>query len=168
MAPGQLPALLRHLRQVAGGHGIGDLTDRQLIEGYAARREEGAFAELVQRHGRLVLGVCWRVLRHVHDVEDVFQATFLVLARKAGSLRWHDSISNWLYQVANRLAAEARRKGARRRAQEQRAVQMPKERSVADSGHREVARLIDEELQQLPERFRAPLLLCYLEGRTVD
>jgi RNA polymerase sigma factor (sigma-70 family) len=168
MARGQLPALLRQLQQVAGGHGSADLTDRQLLECYAARRDEGAFAELVQRHGRLVLGVCWRVLHHVQDVEDAFQATFLVLARKAASLRWHDSISNWLYEVANRLAAEARRKVARRRAQEQRAVQIPKEKSPAEPGHREVARLIDEELQQLPERFRAPLLLCYLEGRAVD
>ncbi len=167
MPRGQVPGLFQELRRLAGGP-ADDLTDRQLLQRYADRRDEAAFAELVRRHGRLVLGVCWRILHDARDTEDAFQATFLVLARKAGSVPWRDSVSNWLYQAACRLSAELRRKAARQRTHERRAAEMRERRPPAQPEHEELARVIDFEIQRLPQRLRAPLLLCYLEGHPVD
>src|SRR5262249_43591637 len=124
--------------------------------------------------GPLVLGVCWRLLHDWHDAEDAFQATFLVLARKAGAVRWRDSVSNWLYQVAYRVATKARADASRRRGHERRAAK--ENRFLGETGLtpnreatlREVCAVLDEELHGLPERYRAPLLLCYLEGQTQD
>src|SRR5262249_54501681 len=94
------------------------LTDRQLLQRFSGDNDEGAFAALVRRHGPMVFGVCWGVLRHQQDAEDALQATFLVLARKAAVLAWHDSIAAWLREVALRVAAEARGSVARRRSRE--------------------------------------------------
>jgi RNA polymerase sigma factor (sigma-70 family) len=113
----------------------------------------------------MVRGVCRRVLRHSEDAEDVFQATFLVLARKAGSIRWKRSIAPWLYQVAYRLARKCRVESARRR--EQQASVEPAAPTV-DESCREVCGILDEELHVLAEKYRAPLVLCYLEGQTRD
>jgi DNA-directed RNA polymerase specialized sigma24 family protein len=88
MAAGQLHTLLRHFREMISGHETQELSDKQLLHRFAAEREQEAFAALVQRHGPLVWGVCWRVLRHSQDAEDAFQGTFLVLARKAATVRW--------------------------------------------------------------------------------
>jgi C-terminal peptidase prc len=166
MSQGHLRVVVRHLRRLAGD-GAGEPTDRELLERFAARRDEAAFAALMERHGPMVFGVCRRALRHRQDAEDAFQATFLVLARKAGSAGWRDSVHNWLYEVASRLVAEARVKAARRRRHEE---QAGRERTEARPDHagRELAALIDEELLRLPARFRTPLLLCYLEGLTSD
>src|SRR5262249_28044666 len=108
---------LNHFRKLAGACGP-EPTDRELLERFAAVRDEAAFAELVRRHGPLVLGVCRRLLRDHHDAEDAFQATFLVLAKKAGSVRWRDSATSWLFEVAYRTARKARGRAARRRALE--------------------------------------------------
>src|SRR5437868_5481508 len=111
MSHGQLQLVVRHLRRLAGQEGA-EPTDRQLLERFAAGRDEDAFAALVERHGALVWGVCRRALRHTQDAEDAFQATFLVLARKAAVVRWRESVHNWLYEVASRVSAEARTKAA--------------------------------------------------------
>jgi DNA-directed RNA polymerase specialized sigma24 family protein len=103
-----LHSVLRYVHRLAGGAGLEERTDRQLLRHFVAERDEGAFALLVRRHGALVWGACRRTLGTVEDAEDVFQATFLILARKAASLRWSDSIAPWLHEVACRLALEAR------------------------------------------------------------
>jgi RNA polymerase sigma factor (sigma-70 family) len=124
MAGGQLRTILRHLALEVRHEG--DLTDRQLLQRFAARRDEDAFAALVGRHGPLVLGVSRRVLGQAQDAEDVFQATFLVLAKRAGSVRWRESVANWLYGVAYRLAREARSATVRRRRRESQAASVPR------------------------------------------
>jgi DNA-directed RNA polymerase specialized sigma24 family protein len=107
--------LIRHIRTLGDAVST-DQSDAQLLERFAARRDEDAFTALLERHGPMVFGVCRRVLRHEQDAEDAFQATFLVLARKAGSRGWRASIGPWLYAVAQRVALKARTLAARRRA----------------------------------------------------
>ena len=168
MARPQLRTLLRHIRHVAGPCAPAKLSDRDLLERFAGRREEAAFAALVQRHGPLVLHVCRRLLRHEQDAEDVFQATFLVLARKAGAVRWRDSIASWLHAVAYRLALKARVEYARRQRQEQRAAKSRPATTVDELSWREATAILEEELGRLPDRYRAPLLLCCWEGKARD
>ena len=157
--------LLRHIRKLLATR---EVPDQQLLERFIQRHDEIAFEMLVQRHGPLVLGVCRRVLHHEHDAEDAFQATFLVLAQKAGSIRKLGSVSSWLYGVANRIAAKARMNAAKRRCHEDRAESLPTVEPAEDVNWRELRSLLDEELQRLPEKYRAPLVLCYLEGKTQD
>src|SRR5262245_56877279 len=107
MAHAPLGTVLRHIRQLAAAPTSPDLTDRQLLHRFATQQDEAAFAALVQRHGRLVLSVCRNVLHHVQDAEDAFQATFLVLARKAGSIRKGDALASWLHAVAYHTAMRA-------------------------------------------------------------
>jgi RNA polymerase sigma factor (sigma-70 family) len=142
------------------------LPDGQLLERYVARRDESAFTALVERYGSLVLSVCHRVLQNRHDAEDAFQATFMVLARRAGGLDGSGSLGNWLYSVAYRTALKARSTLTRRRAQERQAVDMPAPPSADDSEWEELRPLLDEELAHLPEKYRAPLVLCYLQGKS--
>jgi RNA polymerase sigma factor (sigma-70 family) len=142
------------------------LTDSQLLERFVRRREEAAFAALVRRHGPMVLSVCRRVLCHSHDAEDAFQATFLVLAEKAHRLRRPELLANWLYGVAYRTALHARQRAARRSAREKEAATMLAPLPDREIDTRELRRVLDEELHRLPEKYRAPLVLCYLEGKT--
>jgi RNA polymerase sigma factor (sigma-70 family) len=168
MAGGKPHPVLQFLRRlVAAGPG-GDSTDRQLLQRIAGHREEAAFAVLVQRHGPMVLGVCRRILHDPHDADDAFQATFLVLARKAGSLANPEKLANWLYGVACRTAARAKAEAARRRMHERQFPDMasPEARSSSGESFHEFRPVLDEELQRLPDKYRAPLVLCYLEGRT--
>jgi RNA polymerase sigma factor (sigma-70 family) len=163
-----LQSTLRLVHRLAGGADLDDLTDRQLLERFARpERDEAAFAAVVRRHGPLVLGVARRVLRHDQDAEDVLQATFLVLARRARSGRWRDSVGNWLYGVAYRLAIEATSRSFRQRERE-RMVTAASQAGRALEGLQELYLALDEELQRLPRSYRQPLLLCYLEGRTRD
>src|SRR6516162_6213297 len=104
---------------------IDNLTDRELLERFATRRDEEAFAQLVRRHGPLVLGVCRQVLRQEQDAEDAFQATFLVLSRKAGSIRSAEALPNWLYGVASRLATRMKAASLRRQRREVALVEPP-------------------------------------------
>jgi RNA polymerase sigma factor (sigma-70 family) len=120
----------------------------------------------MQRHGPLVLGVCQRVLNHEQDAEDAFQATFLVLARKAHSIRKQASLASWLYGVSYRLALKLKASAARRRARERRAVMMLPTPSTEDAQWQDLRPMIDEELQRMPEKYRTPLILCYLQGKT--
>src|SRR5437867_10839514 len=113
MATAQLATLLRRLHQLAAGPRMAHGTDRQLLADFTAGRDEAAFAALVARHGSMVLRVCRRVLQHEQDAEDAFQATFLVLARRAGSIRKRAAVANWLYGVAHRTAMKAKRSAAR-------------------------------------------------------
>jgi RNA polymerase sigma factor (sigma-70 family) len=155
MATSRLGKVLRHLRGV-----LDDATDAQLLERFLAGRDEQAFEALVRRHGPMVLGVCARVLGNAHDAEDAFQATFLVLARRAGSVRKRGAVGSWLYGVARHMALRAQKAAARRRAKEARA--MPRTEPRTD----DLREVLDLELERLPEKYRAPLVLCDLEGRT--
>ncbi|HZV08001.1 MAG TPA: sigma-70 family RNA polymerase sigma factor [Gemmataceae bacterium] len=158
-------SVLQQLHRLAREQQVGKLSDRECLERFKARRDEDAFAVLVRRHGPMVRGVCRRVLRHAEDAEDVFQATFLVLARKAGSIRWKHSIAPWLYQVAYRLARKVRVELARRREQQ---ASVEQTAPIVDESWREVCSILDKELHGLSEKYRAPLVLCYLEGQTRD
>jgi RNA polymerase sigma factor (sigma-70 family) len=166
MASAHLDIVLRHIRKVVGGAPGKEPTDRELLERFSTRREEAVFEALVRRHGPLVLGVCRRVLGREHDAEDAFQATFLVLARKAGSIRKRASLGSWLYGVAYRLALKAKASAARRRAHERRYGERARAEPESDRAGWELRPVLDEELRRLPERYRAPLVLCYLEGKT--
>jgi RNA polymerase sigma factor (sigma-70 family) len=161
-----LTHLLRRLRGLAAAQASRDLTDGQLLGRFRAHREEAAFALLLQRHGPMVLGVCRRLLRHEQDAEDAFQATFLVLARSADSIRSQDSLGTWLHGVARRTALRARGQAAARQAHEQAAAERPGTDPGEEAGRREMRALLDEEVGRLPEAYRAAVVLCYLEGKT--
>jgi RNA polymerase sigma factor (sigma-70 family) len=141
------------------------LSDGQLLTRFVTARDEAAFAALVRRHGPMVLGVCRRVLQHLHDAEDVFQATFLVLARKAHAVVQREAISGWLYCVAYRTAQEARAMRARRRAKEWQVEHPPEPESPAGEPQ-DWRPMLDEELSRLPQKYQSPLVLCDLEART--
>ena len=140
-------------------------TDAQLLARFVADRDEAAFASLVRQHGPMVLGVCRRVLHDLHEAEDAFQATFLVLARKAGSIRKPELLANWLYGVAYRTSLKAKSTAAKRQARERQVVNMTaavrEENSLDD-----LQLLLDEELSRLPDKYRLPIVLCGLEGKT--
>jgi RNA polymerase sigma-70 factor (ECF subfamily) len=156
-----------------------DVNDATLLERFVTRREQAAFATLVQRHGPLVLSACRRVLRNEHDAEDVFQATFLVLALKAADVPWRDSIGGWLCAVARRLSLHSRA-GVSRRVRRETLVatfagcgpdalsedEHPQVDPFAEITRRELRRVLDTELSRLPEKYRAPVVLCDLEGMT--
>ncbi|MCI0455899.1 MAG: sigma-70 family RNA polymerase sigma factor [Gemmataceae bacterium] len=142
--------------------------DGVLLERFARQADEGAFAVLVQRHGPLVWGVSRRVARHEQDAEDVFQATFLLLARKAGAIRKGGSVASWLYGVAHRLALRVRTDAARRRQREEHAAALAPAAAPDDLTWRELREVLDEELARLPHKYRAALLLCYFEGLTQE
>jgi RNA polymerase sigma factor (sigma-70 family) len=141
-------------------------SDRELLAQFTARQDSDAFAALVQRHGPTVLGVCRRVLREEQDAEDAFQATFLVLVRRAASIRKPERLGNWLYGVASRTARKARTQAARRRRRESEVAPMANGDPLPNLLWQELRYLLDEELQRLPANYRAPLVLCYLEGLT--
>ncbi len=159
------PTFISVLRQLSGHE---TRSDPQLLECFVRERDEAAFAELTRRHGPLVWGACRRVLARPQDAEDVFQATFLVLARKAALIGWHESVGGWLHAVAHRLARKAQCDLARRHSRERQGAMPARTDPGPDPSWREVGALLDEELERLPQRLRDPLLLCYLEGRTRD
>src|SRR5262249_17598778 len=168
MATRQANPVLRHIRGLAGEGNLSRLTDRQLLERFTAQADQAAFEAIVRRHGPMVLRVCRSVLRDEHAADDAFQATFLVLARKAGSLRRQELLSSWLYGVAHRVAARARVDAARRLNREARAEARTVPDPVAELSTREVCAVLEEELGNLPEKYRAPFYLCHVEGRTRD
>src|SRR5690349_1578966 len=165
MASGQLGAVVQHIHRFAGTAAPEELKDGQLLERFLGAGEESAFAALVRRHGPMVLGVCRRVLRDRHAAEDAFQATFLVLLRRARSLDRRGSVAAWLYTVAYHVALRARAEAARRQRQERVSLPSPEAGPGAAAAWADLQPILDEELQRLPETYRAAVVLCYLEGK---
>jgi RNA polymerase sigma factor (sigma-70 family) len=144
----------------------GTLSDGQLLDCFLARHEGAALDALVRRHGPMVWGVCRRVLRDHHDAEDAFQATFLVLARRAASIRPREKVGNWLYGVAYQTARKARATRIKRRAREGPVAGAPEPEALSPAPRDELAEVIDRELSRLPDKYRTPIVLCELEGKT--
>ena len=166
MAAEPVNSLLEYLHRMAQEHEYSDASDGSLLEQFVTERNESAFAALVQRHGQMVWGVCRRLLHSHHDTEDAFQATFLILALKASSIVPRGMVANWLYGVASRTALKARAIATRRRKTEMQVNEMPvpiEEESVSSS---DIRSLIDDELSRLPDRHRAVVVLCDLEGNS--
>ena len=151
-----------------GDSRLSDCPDEQLLRRFVAERDATAFEALVRRHGAMVLDVCRGLLPTESDAEDAFQATFLVLAQKAASVRRTRSLAGWLHGVAHRVALRARTAFARRRKHEARAPERPAPARVDDLTWAEVRAVLHEELNTLPDRLRGPLVLCYLEGLAQD
>lgn len=145
---------------------LGGLSDGQLLDRFVDRREEAVFEAIIHRHGSMVWGVCRRVLRDHHDAEDAFQATFLVLARKASSVLPREKLENWLYGVAYQTSRKARAMRSRRREREGQVSDMPEPMAVQDDRRDDLAECLDRELSSLPEKYRILIILCDLEGRT--
>jgi RNA polymerase sigma factor (sigma-70 family) len=168
MAEKKPETVLQQIRQVVGAPGPEEIADHHLLQRFLRSQEESAFATLVRRHGPMVLGVCRRILRDPHQAEDAFQATFLVLARKAGSIRKQESVASWLHGVALRVAGKARTSACRRSALERRVMAMRQSESPKPRDRSELGEVLDQELRRLPEKYRAPLVLCYLEGKSSE
>ncbi len=163
MATNQTSQVIQHLRRQFLQDEAG-LTDGQLLGCFIDHRDEAAFAALVQRHGQLVWNVCRRLLGQ-QDAEDAFQATFLVLCRKAASIRRRERLPSWLYGVAHRTALQARRAAARRRNREKQVVDLPEPAVVEQDLWNDLRPLLDQELSRLPEAYRGVVILCDLEGK---
>ncbi len=158
-----LSKVLQHLQHLLAPPG-GDRTDGELLARFVASRDEASFAALVRRHGPMVLAVGRRLLRHAQDAEDCFQATFMVLVRKAATVKG-ESVGSWLYSVAYRTALEARAVIARRRAREKQVKDMPHP-VVLPPEARDWQFWLDQELNRLPEKYRAAIVACDLEGQS--
>ena len=166
MATASMSTFLRRLTRGMAAGTLRDESDRQLVERLLAGRDEAAYEAIVRRHGPMVYGVCWRVLQQEQDTEDAFQATFLILAQQLRTIRRHASLASWLHGIAHRVALKARARGATRRRREQQAAT---EKFPPDEvTWRELRAVLDAELEQLPDKWRLPLVLCYLEGQTQD
>jgi RNA polymerase sigma factor (sigma-70 family) len=166
--PARADRLIRHVRRMVSGTAPDPATDAALLGRFVASRDEAAFEALVRRHGPMVLRVCCRLLADYHQAEDAFQATFLVLARKAGSVRPAGALAAWLHGVARRVARGARAAGARRRRREaptpDLAVPAPHPDPLAELTAREALQILDEEVVRLSTAYRLPVVLCCLEG----
>src|SRR5262245_17756668 len=150
MPTGELTLVLRYLRQRVGVPAVEPGTDADLLQRFVGTRDEAAFTELVRRHGPLVLGVCRRVVRQEEDAEDAFQATFLLLARQAASIRRRGALGAWLHEVAYHAALRARAVAHRRRRLERQAESMPPTDPAAEAARRELGAVLDAEVHRLP------------------
>jgi RNA polymerase sigma factor (sigma-70 family) len=162
----QLEGVVRHVRALRHSEGLAEAPDAQLLQRFAAAHEEGAFTALLRRHGPMVLGVSRRLLGNAQDAEDVYQAAFLLLARKAGAIRKQGSVASWLYGVARRLALKTKAQGAKRQARERRAADMRNTQASDGAAWQDVQAALEVALGELPEGYRAALVQCYLEGKT--
>jgi len=163
--------LVRYIRRLALRPEHDGSTDTALLNRFVSEKDEKAFAALVDRHGALVLQVCRRVLGDAHDAEDAFQAAFLVLIRKAGTLRSPNELAGWLHGVAHRVALKARAARVRRLGEAQRLTEQPVDPHLdplADLSARELLAVVDEEVRRLPMAYRLPVILCCLEGRSQE
>jgi RNA polymerase sigma factor (sigma-70 family) len=167
MATANLGDFLRRLTRGMAAETLADHSDQHLVETALAGCGEAAFQAIVHRHGPMVYRVCWRALQHPQDAEDAFQATFLILAQKLRTVRKHASLASWLHGVAHRVALKAKAQSAARRRHEHQAS--PSEALPSDDvTWGEFRSALDSELNQLPDKWRLPLILCYLEGRTQE
>jgi RNA polymerase sigma factor (sigma-70 family) len=166
MVNAQLHGVLRHLHSLRETQTVAEASDSQLLDWFTRRRDETPFTALMRRHGPMVWGVSQRLLHHTQDAEDVFQATFLLLAQKAASIRKQGSVGSWLHGVAHRLALKTRVRQARRQDRERRAAEAQPMKRDSDSSWQEVQTALDAALDRLPEKYRAALVLCYLEGKS--
>jgi RNA polymerase sigma factor (sigma-70 family) len=164
MAISHMNRVIHQFRKLAIAHDAVERTDGQLLECFVSRREEAALEALVLRHGPMVWGVCRRLLNH-HDAEDAFQATFLVLVRKAASIVPREMVGNWLYGVAHQAALNARTRIAKRRAREVQVTEMPEPAVIEQDLWRELQPILDQELSRLPDKYRVAIVLCDLEGK---
>ena len=161
-------SVVRSILTLSGAGSVDGMTDGQLLEQFLRRQDEGAeaaFAHLVGVHGPMVWDVCRGVLSDSHAAEDAFQATFLVLARRAGSIRRRDAVGPWLYGVARRVAVRVKTAAVRRMLREGQATEMKATR-IPDPIRREQIEAVHEEVDRLAEKYRAPVVLCYFDGRT--
>ncbi|WP_406694790.1 sigma-70 family RNA polymerase sigma factor [Singulisphaera sp. Ch08] len=165
MTDGHFETAFRGLDRLFGEGTVAGMTDAELLGQFVDRRDEVAISALITRHGPMVLGVCRGVLKDQHDAEDVFQATFLVLIRKAHSLRVERSLSSWLYRVSFRIAVQTRLAARRREARERQGAEIRVNQVVEQTESNHCA-LIIEEVDRLPERYRVPIVLCGVEGMT--
>lgn len=165
MPTAQISSVVQHLRKAVVLHKFAGLPDGQLLGHFVDRRDEAAFAALVNRHGPMVWGVCRRLLRNHQDAENAFQATFLVLVRKARSVVPRGMVANWLYGVAHRTALNARAAAAKRGSRERQVTRMP-EPAIESERRNELLWVLDQELSRLPDKYRAVIVLCELEGKT--
>jgi RNA polymerase sigma factor (sigma-70 family) len=163
-----LNAVAHQLCTWADAQAFADQTDGELLDRFVQGQEEEAFAALLGRHGPMVLRVARRVLGRVHDAEDVFQATFLLLARRARAIRNRSSVGSWLHGVAHRLAARARAQARLRQERERQAAERPAGGAASGQAWRELQELLDTELRRLPAKHREALVVCYLEGATQE
>jgi DNA-directed RNA polymerase specialized sigma24 family protein len=153
-----LAELLRYLPASFAVHGSRDLSDGELLDRFLDQREEAAFGALLQRHGPMVLGVCQRVLGDAHLAEDSFQATFMVLVRRAATIGRQSPLGGWLYAVAQRIALKSRAQAAARRSMERRSTVMPRVDSLDELTWQQLRTVLDEEIGLLPEKYRTPLV----------
>jgi RNA polymerase sigma factor (sigma-70 family) len=164
MATRQLGGFVEHLRAVLHERPL--LTDAELLERFASLREEAALATLVRRHAAMVWGVCGRLLQNHHDVEDAFQATFLVLVRKAALIRPRDKVANWLYGVAYQTAVRVRAASAKQRSREKQLARMPDAAIERRDPSDDLGSVLHQEINLLPAKYRVLIVLCDLEGKT--
>lgn len=157
--------VVSRLRRAAAAQAAAGVTDGALLDRFIGQRDHAAFEDLVRRHGPMVLGVCRRILGHRQDVEDAFQAVFLVLVRKASSIVPRDMVGNWLHGVAYQTSVRVRACNLLRQNREKQMVTIP-EPTIAEQGWDDLRPLLDEELGRLPARYRSVLVLCDMEGRT--
>src|SRR5262245_42128367 len=167
MAGVPLQAVVRHVHRLASANGHAGPTDAQLLERFVADRDQGAFELLLWRHGAMVLSLCRRILRHEQEAEDAFQATFLTLARKGRSVRG-GAVASWLHTVAYRVALAAKARSDRRATRETPLADRYHRVGDTSADWRDLRHILDEEIARLPDRYRLPFVLCYLEGLTVD
>lgn len=168
MAGQPLSAIVRRLRVLAAMSSHTDASDQELLERYMRQRDQTAFAALVQRHGPMVRAVCRRLVGQAADADDAFQATFLVLLQRAQCIRKCQSLGSWLHGVAYRVAMRTKNQQARRCRASDLAKREPVADAALEAARRELCALLDQEVQRLPEKCRAPVVLCYLESRTRD
>ncbi|GIW79843.1 MAG: hypothetical protein KatS3mg105_1650 [Gemmatales bacterium] len=167
MAEGQFKKVVRRLRRLAAGHAPSESSDGHLLERFV-RGETSAFEQIMHRHGPMVWSVCRRILDDVHAAEDALQATFMALIRQAPSLETRQSLGGWLHRVAYRVATKARVQAARRQTRERHWQEQSMTSSDPQPNWSDLRPVLDEELDRLPEKYRLPVVLCYLEGKTND
>jgi RNA polymerase sigma factor (sigma-70 family) len=168
MSVATLGDVLRFLRTKCDAANERNDSDAALLARFLSRHEQAAFGVLVQRHGPMVLGVCRRILADPHAAEDAFQATFVVLIRRAGSIRKPESLASWLHGVARHVAGRAKARTKAGQERERRVVAMPQQEPLDELTWQELRGILDEEIGRLPVRCQAPVVLCYLQGKSYD